>query len=185
MYKSLYPIFLFLLILACKPTSKPVSSSQSAVSETVQPKQTEEEKIILSLRQRYNEAIHLHDTMGITTVWGKDYEMLTSRNQQIKGIENNRRSFAKEFAANPSVKYTRTPKEIVPFSQWRMASEYGTWVGQRTEADGLVTIKGTYYAKWHFTGHEWKLRMEVFTAISCDGSKFCDEVPILEEAVNY
>ncbi len=181
----MYSIFLIMMIQACKPSPDPVTPVQAPVTETDQSKQTEEEKIIRSLRQRYNEAIQLHDTMGITTVWGNDYEMLTSRNQQIKGIENNRRSFAKEFAANPGVKYTRTPMEIVPFSQWRMASEYGTWVGQRTEADGLVTIKGTYYAKWHFTGHEWKLRMEVFTAISCDGSKFCDQVPILEEAVNF
>lgn len=174
---------ILILFSFCKPSSE---FKKSSLTNTYDPSvQTDDEKIIRSMRQRYNEAIQYHDTIGITTVWGNDFEMLTSRNVQIKGTENNRRSFANEFTNKPNVKYTRTPSEIKTFPQWRMASEYGTWVGQWAEQDGLVTIKGTYYAKWHFTGHEWKLRMEVFTAESCNGSKYCDKVPILEESVNF
>jgi len=186
MIKPTLLLLLVVFIIHCKQTtnSKPniVNPDNQVQQLSVQ---TEEEKIIRSMRQRYNEAIQLHDTMGITTVWGNDFEMLTSRNQQIKGIENNRRLFIKEFKERPNVKYTRTPTEVKPFPQWRMASEYGVWQGQWSEPDGLVMIKGTYYAKWHFTGHEWKLRMEVFTAESCQGSKFCDQVPILEEAKDF
>ena len=186
MNKSSFLLLILVLVISCKKnmSTKPTSESpETQVQNSLI--QTEEEKIIRSLRQRSNEAIQFQDTTGITTVWGNDFEMLTSRNQQIKGIENNRRAFAKEFMTKPAVKYIRTPTEIKTFSQWRMASEYGNWQGSWTEPDGLVMIKGTYYAKWHFTGHEWKLRMEVFTAEACTGSKFCDQVPILEEAVSY
>ncbi|MEP7269799.1 MAG: nuclear transport factor 2 family protein [Saprospiraceae bacterium] len=143
-------------------------------------KMSEEEMIIRSKRELSNQAIQFHDTDGISIIWCEDFQTITSRNEEITGIAANRHSYAQEFSSKDSLKYIRTPLEIKTNPKWRMASESGTWVGQWSEPDGPVTVKGTYYAKWHYLGNQWKVRMEVYTAISCEGSRYCDQVPILE-----
>jgi hypothetical protein len=91
-----------------------------------------------------------------------------------------RQSFAQEFKLKPDVVYIRTPVTIQVYENWDMASEIGTWTGQWKEPDGLVKLTGTYYAKWHKLNSVWKIRAEIFTPLTCDGSKLCDQKPELE-----
>lgn len=176
--------------IICLSCNQPKNSSNAPTNTTkenqnLSASMSDEEKIIQSKRELSNEAIRYKDTNGVATLWGDDFEMLTSRNVTIKGVENNRHFYAMEFANKPEVKYERKPSEIKAFPQWRMASEYGVWTGSWKEADGKVNLTGTYYAKWHFTGNQWKLRSETYTAISCEGSRFCDQVPILEYSIPF
>jgi hypothetical protein len=68
----------------------------------------------------------------------------------------------------------RTPERIEVFDAWGMASEAGTWEGRWTEPDGVVTIVGTYFAKWHRSEDgRWRIRAEVFVPTRCSGSAYC------------
>ena len=136
-----------------------------------------DEKLIREARQRSNDAIAKQDTLALAEVWTSDYHIISSRNYEISGMENNRHNFAKEFASKKELLYVRTTNEVEVFANWNMASEQGTWTGQWLEPDGLVKLTGTYFAKWHKVDDQWKIRAEIFVPLSCTGSSFCEKKP--------
>ena len=83
-----------------------------------------------------------------------------------------------QFTAHPDVRYVRTPQSIRVFAPWQMAEERGTWVGQWTEPDGAVVIRGSYTAKWRRVDGVWLLEAELFTPLSCVGSAYCSTPPV-------
>jgi ketosteroid isomerase-like protein len=137
-----------------------------------------DEMKIREIRNQSNLAIANQDSIAIDNYWTDDFYLLTSRNYEIIGRENNRSSFIQEFKKK-DVKYIRTPIQIEIFSDWNMASETGTWTGQWKESDGIVKFTGTYYAKWHKINGTWKIRGEIFTPLTCSGSTFCKLLPKL------
>jgi ketosteroid isomerase-like protein len=139
---------------------------------------SEDEKLIREARQRSNKAIAQQDTTALGEVWTSDYHIISSRNFEISGRENNRDHFAKEFSSKKELIYVRTSNKIEVFAHWNMASETGTWTGQWQEPDGLVKLSGTYLAKWHKVNGEWKIRAEIFVPLTCSDSSFCDKIPI-------
>ncbi len=139
-----------------------------------------DEAEIRALRQQFNTAIAQHDSTRIERFCTADYTAISSRNVEIKGIENERQALANEFKTKKEVVYVRTPGQIKVFPTWNMASETGHYTGQWQESDGLVQMSGTYYAKWHKIQGSWRIRVEVFTPLTCTGSKFCDQAPVLE-----
>lgn len=134
---------------------------------------------IRATRQEFNNAIALHDTTHVAAFFTEDYTIVTALNFEIKGIEGARTALATEFRTKKEVVYVRTPTDIQIFEAWNMASETGQWTGQWQEADGLVKLSGTYYAKWHKVNGSWKIRAEVFTPLTCFGSTFC-KAPVLK-----
>lgn len=138
----------------------------------------EDETLIRSVRQKSNDAIARQDTVALAETWTTDYHIISSRNFEISGMENNRHNFAREFATKKELLYVRTTGNLELFTDWNMASESGTWTGQWREPDGLVKFSGTYLAKWHKVGGQWKIRAEIFVPLSCSGSSFCEKKPI-------
>jgi ketosteroid isomerase-like protein len=138
---------------------------------------SEDEKFIRQARLKSNEAIAQQDTTALGDVWTNDYHIISSRNFEISGMENNRHNFAKEFASKKELLYVRTTTNVQVFANWNMASEQGTWIGQWREPDGLVKLSGTYLAKWHKVNDNWKIRAEIFVPLACTGSTFCEEKP--------
>jgi ketosteroid isomerase-like protein len=138
---------------------------------------TESEKSIRLAREKSNAAIARQDTIALAEIWTNDYHIITSRNFEVSGSDNNRNSFASEFASKKELLYVRTPGNIDVFEPWNMASERGTWTGQWLEPDGLVELSGTYFAKWHKINDQWKIRAEIFVPLSCSGSSFCTKTP--------
>lgn len=134
---------------------------------------------IRATRQEFNNAIALHDTTHIAAFFTEDYTIVTALNFEIKGIEGACTALSTEFSTKKEVVYIRTPTDIQIFEAWNMASETGQWTGQWQEADGLVKLSGTYYAKWHKINGFWKIRAEVFTPLTCSGSSFC-KAPVLQ-----
>jgi ketosteroid isomerase-like protein len=137
-----------------------------------------EESAIRTARQQFNDAIARHDSSVVAFFCTDDYTAVSSRNFEIKGAEGERAALAKEFRTKKQVVYIRTPVQIEVFEAWNMASESGQWTGQWEEADGTVKLSGTYYAKWHKVKGTWKIRAEVFTPLTCTGSKFCNQSPL-------
>jgi Domain of unknown function (DUF4440) len=137
----------------------------------------EGEAIIRDARNRSNQAIQEKDTVSLASIWTTDYHLITSRNFEASGRDANRSRFANEFKTRPDVIYIRTPSTIEVFPAWNMAAENGTWTGRWTDQNSIIEVKGSYYAKWHNVKGEWLIRSEVFTPLSCEGGKFCDEKP--------
>jgi ketosteroid isomerase-like protein len=138
----------------------------------------EDEKLIRDARIRSNEAIAKQDTTALAEIWTSDFHIISSRNFEVSGMENNRHNFAKEFASKKELLYVRTANKVEVFANWNMASEQGTWTGQWPEPDGLVKLTGTYLAKWHKVNDRWKIRAEIFVPLTCTGSSFCEKKPL-------
>jgi ketosteroid isomerase-like protein len=136
-----------------------------------------DEGLIRQARLNSNQGIASKDTNTIARYWAEDYHLVSSRNSEVAGLAKNRHLFATELYSKKEVLYVRTTQQVAVFSNWNMAAENGTWTGQWREADGLVQLKGTYYAKWHKVDGDWKIRAEIFVPLSCTGSVFCDKKP--------
>ena len=139
-----------------------------------------EETLIRAVRQQFNHAIATHDSTNVADFCTEDYTAVSSRNFEIKGIEGEQKALATEYRTKKEVIYVRTPLQVDVFEAWNMASEIGNWTGQWQENDGLVKLSGTYYAKWHKVKGSWKIRVEVFTPLTCSGSKFCEQTPTIQ-----
>lgn len=137
----------------------------------------EDKKLIREARQKSNDAIAQKDTTTLAEGWTDDYHIISSRNFEISGSENNRHNFSREFTIKKELLYVRTPTKIEVYADWNMASEQGTWSGQWLEPDGLVKLSRTYLAKWHKIHDHWKIRAEIFVPLSCSGSSFCNKEP--------
>jgi ketosteroid isomerase-like protein len=136
-----------------------------------------DEEQIRQARKSSNHAIEVRDTNLIAQFWTNDYHLISSRNAEVSGLENNRHLFAKELFTKKDVLYIRNTKSISINPQWKMAGESGTWTGQWREPDGLLEINGNYFAKWHKVNGTWKIRAEIFVPLKCSGSKTCAVMP--------
>ena len=84
---------------------------------------------------------------------------------------------ADQFRTRRDVVYRRTPDSIVVFTPWGMASERGHWVGSWTDADGTISIGGSYFAKWRLLDGAWFVESETYVPERCTGGKVCTTVP--------
>ncbi len=132
---------------------------------------------IRRLRAESNAAIARHDTAGIARTFAPNVVVVASTSSQTVGRDANARVFAEIFQARPDVTYRRTPDAVEVFVPWHMASERGRWVGSWSDADGKVTVGGTYFAKWRVLDGAWKIESETFVPDRCDGAKYCEKVP--------
>ena len=153
------------LFTYCTPISSPNSKDEAQIR---------------AIRPESNQAIANHDSVAVAEFLTEDFHIVSSRNSELSGRESMRQSFAQEFKLKGDVVYVRTPITIQVYEDWDMASESGTWIGQWQESDDLVKLTGSYYAKWHKLNGAWKIRAEIFTPLACEGSKFCDQKPVLE-----
>ncbi|MBA4145947.1 MAG: hypothetical protein DI538_20970 [Azospira oryzae] len=165
MKQLIIPFLMASVLLSCK---KDISSSSPS----------NEEISIREVRRLSNEAIAQHDTVALISAWTADYHMLTSRNAEVSGAANAAHKFAEEFNVRPDVIYTRTPDKVDVFTAWNMAAEQGHWTGQWTDHNEVISVSGTYFAKWHYVNQQWLIRAEVFVPLACAGGAFCDQSPL-------
>lgn len=156
--RILLPV-LFVLLIACSTV------------ESVGP---DEQEIRLT-REVSNKAIEDHDTTALGNTLAVDYHVITSRNAESSGRGVMLRRFASDA---PDVIYVRTPEVIRVFSEWKMASESGNWVGRWTAGEDKIELSGAYFAKWHKVDGRWLIRAEVFVPLACSGGKFCEQGPL-------
>ncbi len=135
-----------------------------------------DESQIRENRNASNVAIAAHDTSAIATYWLNDVFVLTSRNVQNIGREKNAVAFSDEFKTRQDLIYIRTPDRVEVSSPGTMASETGDWIGRWKDGDEEVRITGTYDAKWIKTDGRWLIRAEIYTALTCEGKRYCTAV---------
>jgi ketosteroid isomerase-like protein len=130
-------------------------------------------RTIRALRERSNAAIAAHDTAGIGAILAPNVIIMTSASAIQQGREASLRGFAEQFRTRDSVSYRRTPDRVDVFDDWGMASESGRWVGGWRDADGAVSLGGSYFAKWRWRDGRWLVESETYVPDRCVGGSYC------------
>lgn len=125
---------------------------------------------IREARERFNTAIAERDLEAIGSLLAPEVHVVTGRGTQYHGKPQMLEVWQRIFAADPTLIYRRTPREVQVNEPWGLAEEVGDWTGSYTVAGEAVQSSGRYAAKWQRTpGGEWVLTAEVFTTFACEG----------------
>jgi 7,8-dihydropterin-6-yl-methyl-4-(beta-D-ribofuranosyl)aminobenzene 5'-phosphate synthase len=126
---------------------------------------------IRAVREAFNRAIEMHDAAAIASILAPGYHIVSGRSDQSHGVAAERDRWAARFAADPTVTYLRSPREIRINEVWGLAEEAGDWKGSYVTAGSKAVASGVYSAKWQRTlDGRWLLQAEVFTTMACDGA---------------
>jgi len=126
---------------------------------------------IRATRQAFNLAITNRDAETIASLLAPGYHIVSGRSDQSHGVGAEREKWAARFAADPTVTYLRTPREIKVNEAWGLAAETGDWKGSYTTAGNPARASGVYAAKWQRAlDGRWLIQSEVFTTMTCEGA---------------
>lgn len=126
---------------------------------------------VRAAREEFNTAIARRDADAIARLLAPGYHIVTGRSDQSHGVGAEREKWAARFAADPTVIYRRTPREVRVNEGWGLAEETGDWEGSYTVAGEKTRASGVYAAKWQRAlDGRWLIQSEVFTTMACEGS---------------
>jgi ketosteroid isomerase-like protein len=151
--------------------------SALCASDRVHAQAADAERLIRDARARSNAAIAAHDVTAIAGEWLPDVHVLSSTSAQTAGSEANQQRMSRQFQSRPDTIYVRTPGVIEIYAPWDVAAERGEWTGRWTEADGALTIGGTYLAQWRKVNGRWLIQGELYVPTRCRGSNYCSQRP--------
>lgn len=121
-------------------------------------------------RARFNAAIVERDAAAIGRLLAPGYHIVTGRSDHSHGASAEQAKWKERFAADPTVSYLRTPREVRVNEAWGLAEELGDWAGSYAIAGAAAKASGVYSAKWQRTvDGRWLLQAEVFTTMRCEG----------------
>ncbi len=138
------------------------------------PSAADEVQAIRDARLAQNEAIVERDLDAIARYWERSVRSTAGTGVFVTGRDEYRRAFRDEFRNLEDVLYSRIP-EIIELSSvhvsdaLHMASESGTWTGSWTSPEGPTQMSGVYSAMWRKRNGRWRIRSELFVALSCTG----------------
>jgi 7,8-dihydropterin-6-yl-methyl-4-(beta-D-ribofuranosyl)aminobenzene 5'-phosphate synthase len=128
------------------------------------------EAAVRAAREEFNAAIARHDAPAIARLLAPGYHIVTGRSDQSHGAGSEGEKWAARFAADPTVTYRRTPREVRVNEGWGLAAETGDWAGSYASPAGRAKAKGVYAAKWQrAVDGRWLVQSETFTTMSCEG----------------
>lgn len=136
-----------------------------------------DEQLIRAARARSNAGIAKQDVAAIAAVWMDNVHVVSSTGAQTAGRNANQQRFVEQFKNRPDTIYVRTPTEIEIYPAWNVAAERGEWTGRWTDADGSLTIGGTYLVQWRKIHGEWLIQAELYVPTHCRGGKYCASHP--------
>jgi ketosteroid isomerase-like protein len=117
---------------------------------------------IAELRVKSNAAILARDPIAATASLAEDYRALTSSGASVDGADAMRRAFARSFADDMFVCYTRTFDQLDVRNS--VAAEQGLW--RSVWHDHVVS--GRYLARWHHTAAGWRIIAEMFVPLDSE-----------------
>ena len=126
-----------------------------------------QQELIRSLRNESNQAIVAGDATRFAASLDEDFVVVTG-NGSLLTRQAYIAAFAKDFEDPDSVRFERTADSIEISDSVPLAAEHGHWAGR--VSGGPVLLSGTYLAMWRRTERGWKLRSELFVALTCKDS---------------
>lgn len=129
------------------------------------------ETAVRAAREEFNAAIVRRDADAIVRLLAPGYHVVTGRSDQSHGVETEREKWKGRFAADPTVSYRRSPREVRVNEVWGLAHESGDWQGSYATAGNPAKASGVYAAKWQRAADgRWLLQAEIFTTMACEGA---------------
>jgi len=141
------------------------------VSASALAQQDPDQALIRNIRSASNQAIAAGDAVGFSASLDTDFMVVTG-NGSLLSREAYIAAFAKDFADPHSVRFERIVDSIDISGSVPLAAEHGHWTGR--VADGPVLFSGTYLAMWRKSAGGWKLRSELFVALTCTTEAACE-----------
>ena len=129
---------------------------------------------IRAVRARSNEAIARHDLVAMRATWVDDVQITAGLGSAANGTAEVEARIAAAFADPTFDRWERTPDSVEVASDGSRAAEIGSWEGRWQKPDGTMLRRGRYLAHWVKLPDGWRIRAEVFVALSCTGSAECD-----------
>jgi ketosteroid isomerase-like protein len=136
-----------------------------------------DEASIRSVRFLSNSAIKNRDLDALKNAWLPDLHVTTSTGLVASSADEMAQLFTKSFADPNFITYTRFPVGINLSPGETFAAESGTWVGSWRNGDREMSVEGIYLAQWHKVEVGWRIRSELYVALSCEGSEKCQALP--------
>jgi ketosteroid isomerase-like protein len=124
---------------------------------------------IRALRAQSNAAIARHDVTGVVALLDVEYQITAGDGTLSQDRSAEPEIWAKEFARAADLVYVRTPSSIAVSASGDRAAEAGTWTGSMSTPAGPRKVIGRYAAYWRSVDGHWKIRSELFVALSCEG----------------
>ncbi len=124
---------------------------------------------IRSLRHQSNAAIARHDVDGVLSLLDVEYQITTGSGSLGHGRAGERDAWTAEFARASDLMYVRAPDSIEVSTSGVRAAETGTWTGSWSTPTGLRKSGGRYAAHWRLVDGSWRIRSELFVALTCEG----------------
>lgn len=128
-------------------------------------------------RQVSNDAILNRKIDVLKSSWLPELHVTGSNGQVVNSSDEMAEIFQRLFKNPEFITFIRTPVDISISPGGKMGAESGEWIGRWKKSDGKMIVAGTYLAQWRKHKGEWKIRSEVFIALSCEGSSSCEELP--------
>lgn len=134
----------------------------------------DEMQAIRDARIAQNEAIREQDIDVIAQYWEPGVRATAGTGSFVTGRDEYREAFEEEYQDLDDLVYSRIPGAIELSSvevdnAERLASESGTWTGSWTSKEGQTQMYGVYSALWRKRNGRWRIRSELFVALSCTG----------------
>ncbi len=135
--------------------------------------QTTPAQAIRAVRELSNAAIADRDLGTLRGTWVEDVHVTASSGVVFQDSQEMARAFASSFEDPEFVTYRRIPETVSVSEGGGFGAEYGEWVGTWAKTDGEMNVHGVYLAQWRNLEDVWRIRSEVFVALSCTGSASC------------
>ena len=123
---------------------------------------------IRAARMEQNQAIAAGDAERIASYWTDDVTVRSGLGAAVSG-----RAEYREKIVATGLAYVRTPASIEVSDHWPLAFETGSWTAHRAGTSGPEVMAGRYSAQWVKRDGHWRIRSEVFVALTCHGTG-CD-----------
>lgn len=132
-----------------------------------------DEATIRAVRAASNVAISARDLAALRRTVHDDVSVTASSGTVYDGADTMLERFGAAFADPEFITYVRTPDDVTIAADGDFAAERGHWVGSWRKPDGEMRVTGSYMAQWHRREGRWRIRSELFVALSCEGSAEC------------
>ena len=132
---------------------------------------------IRALRARSNDAIARHDLVALRDTWVADVQITAGLGSVANGTAEVEARIAAAFADPTFDRWVRATETVEVATDGSRAAELGSWEGRWRRADGTLVRRGRYLAHWVKLPDGWRIRAELFVALSCSGGAERDAPP--------
>ena len=122
-------------------------------------------------RAKSNQAMEAHDAQAFAAMLTGDFSMISGNGKAQTSGQKYVELIAARWKDPKAVRLERVTDKVEISAVGPLAAEHGHWTALLP--DGRKAYGGTYLAMWRKEANGWKIRSELFVALSCDDAAVC------------